>query len=944
MTISSDPQERHSHRPLISGPAAIFTAALLILAAIPAIGQECLEVRVVDPSGAQVPTAIVSIGGKSQPTDDSGIASFCGLGEGPQTVTVSAPGLQTTAQTIDRSVGPFTVALQLETVTSEVVVVGSRSAGREPLESPVPVELVIGERLRNSGHVETGRALQMLAPSFTFQSSAITDGTDSVRPATLRGLGPDQVLVLVNGKRRHNSALLHVLDTVGRGTAGTDMNSIPIGAIERIEVLRDGAAAQYGSDAIAGVINLVLKESPGFSFDQTWGQTYRGDGDVSTTSVSGGFGGEDGRFLHLTYERRDRGHTNRSGAWGWPFYNPVACGPGEQPSSTGFCLDPRESTVDRHVIQLGDADSDHHTMYYNGAIPLGDKANFYSFGGFSTRANSSPGFYRVPFIFDARIVYELHPEGFLPFINTDVDDMSFAAGVDWTTNSGWAFDLSVNHGRNAFDFLINNSNNASYGVTSPTEADAGGLQFDQTTVNFDISRLFEYTGRTMNLAFGGEFRRDGFGIRAGAPVSYLHCLDDPNSDKSVCRPDAPPGIQVFPGYRPSDAIDASRTNAAAYVDLEWVFGGKFLVGAAGRLERYSDFGSTINGKLAIRYDIAPSFAIRGGVNTGFRAPSLHQLHYSKIDTLSIESDEGNTVLAEVGTFPNSSEIVHALGVPALKEETSLNISGGIVARMGPTASLTVDAFRVQVDDRIVLSANFTAGDVESTAPTVAQAMRDTRISGAQFFANAAETVTSGIEFTFNSVHATRNGGVFDWGVSGSYFDTVLDANLRFPGSLSSIQHLLFAPADRAIIEDFQPNTRLQGTGEYRIGRVRFGGALRYFGSYTLWDTLGLVGRGQNQTFSGEWLTDMHFGVRLFQGCELSVGAQNLFNVYPDLNEFNDLFGTFLSDIAGAPFSNITDRNGSIIPGTESHGIFPFARTSPYGINGGYYYARVSVRF
>ncbi len=914
------------------------------LFARPAIGQECLIIRVVDPSGAPVPTATVTIGAVDQPTDDLGVANFCGLGNGPHSVTVSAPNLQTGVRTINQSVGSVTIALRLETVSSEVVVVGTRSEGREPLASPVPVELVIGERLRNSGHVETGRALQMLAPSFNFQSSAITDGTDSVRPATLRGLGPDQVLVLVNGKRRHNSALLHVLDSVGRGTAGTDVNAIPIGAIERIEVLRDGASAQYGSDAIAGVINLVLKNSPGFSSDTSWGQTYRGDGDVLTHSMHGGIANKNGAFLNLTFETRDRGHTNRSGAWGWPFYLPAECGPGEQPSSTGFCLDPRESTVGRHVIQLGDAETGHHTAYYNASVPLGDKLNFYSFGGFSVRDNSSPGFYRVPFIFNERIVYELHPEGFLPFINTDVDDLSFAAGMDWTTNSGWAFDLSVNHGRNEFDFLITNSNNASYGVNSPTEADAGGLRFDQTTFNFDVSRLFEYDGRTMNLAMGGEFRRDGYGIRAGAPVSYLHCLDDPNSDKSTCRPNAPPGIQVFPGYRPNDEVDASRTNAAAYLDLEWVFGDKFLVGAAGRFERYSDFGATINGKLSLRYDFTPSFALRGGVNTGFRAPSLHQLHYSKIDTLSVESDDGTSVLAEVGTFPNSSAIVQALEVPSLKEETAVNFSGGIVVKMGQTASFTVDAFRVQVDDRIVLSANFTAADVAGTAPTVAQVMQDTRISGAQFFANAAETVTSGVEFTLNSVHAFRNGGVFDWGVSGSYFDTNLGGELRFPASLDAIKDVLFAPADRAIIEDFQPNTRLQGTAEYRIRPVRFGGGLRYFGSYTLWDSLGLIGRSQHQTFGGEWLADAHFAVRLNEYLELMVGAHNLLNTYPDLNEFNDLFGTFLSDIAGAPFSNITDRNGSVIPGTESHGIFPYARTSPFGINGGYYYVRLSLGF
>ena len=917
---------------------------------LPAMGQECLTIGVVDPSGVPVASATVSIGAVNQPTDAAGVAIFCGLGTGPHEVTVSAPDFQTAKQTVDRSVGSVMIELGLETVSTEVDVVGvgTRSQGREPLASPVPVELVPGERLRNSGHVETGRALQMLAPSFNFQSSAITDGTDSVRPATLRGLGPDQVLVLVNGKRRHNSALLHVLDSVGRGTAGTDMNAIPIGAIERIEVLRDGASAQYGSDAIAGVINLVLKNTPGFSMDTSWGQTYRGDGDLFTNSIHGGFANENDAFINLTFETRRRDHTNRSGAWGWPFYNPVECspvvGPVLEPSSTGFCLASREPTVGRHVIQLGDAETKHYTAFYNASAPLSENVRFYSFGGFSTRDNSSPGFYRVPFIFDSRIVYELHPEGFLPFINTDVDDLAFAAGINWTTNAGWAFDLSVNHGRNQFDFFISNSNNASYGVNSPTEADAGGLSFDQTTFNFDVSRLFEYSGRTMNLAFGGELRRDGYGIRAGAPVSYLHCLDDPNSDKSACRPDAPPGIQVFPGYRPNDEAAASRTNTAAYTDLEWLFGGKFLVGVAGRFERYSDFGSTINGKLSSRYDFTPAFALRGSVNTGFRAPSLHQLHYSKIDTLSVESDDGTSVLAEVGTFPNNSEIVQALGVAALKQETAVNFSSGIVAKIGPAAALTVDAFRVQVGDRIVLSANFSADNVEDAAPAVAQVMRDTRISGAQFFANAAETVTSGVEFTFNSAHALPRGGVFDWGLSGSYFDTVLDADLRFPGSLASIKDLLFAPADRAIIEDFQPSTRLQGTAEYRIGRVRFGGGLRYFGSYTLWDALGLISRDQHQTFGGEWLTDVHFAVRLIKNTELILGAHNLFDVYPDRNEFNDLFGTFLSDLAGVPFSNITDRSGNVIPGTDSHGIFPYARTSPFGINGGFYYVRFNVRF
>ena len=918
--------------------------ATVTLAPSKLAGQDCLTIAVIDPSGAAVPTATVAIGAVQQPTDDVGRATFCDLGPAPHSVAVTAPYLEPRTRIVRQESGVVTVPLRLEVVSSDVVVVGSRIEGREPLDSPVPVELVLGERLRTSGHVETGRALQMLAPSFNFQSSAITDGTDSVRPATLRGLGPDQVLVLVNGKRRHNSALLHVLDSVGRGTAGTDMNAIPLGAVERIEVLRDGAAAQYGSDAIAGVINLVLKQESGFSMDTTWGQTYQGDGDTVTHSMNGGIAGENGSFLNLTYEFRDRGHTNRAGAWGWPFHLPVPCAEGEAPSSTGFCLDPREATVNRNVIRLGDADSRHHSMYFNAAQSLGDKVEFYAFGGYSERDNSSPGFYRVPFIFDERIVYELHPTGFLPFINTDVNDLSLAGGITWETQSGWLFDASVNHGRNDFAFHITNSNNASYGTASPTDADAGGLLFNQTTFNFEVARLFEQHKRTTNLALGAEFRRDGYGISAGAPVSYLHCLDDPQSNKSACRQDAPPGIQVFPGYRPTDATDSSRTNTAAWADVEWSFESGLTIGTAARVERYSDFGSTLTGKVSLRYDFAPALAIRGGLNTGFRAPSLHQLHYSKIDTLSVEGEGGESVRAEVGTFPNSSAVVQALGIGQLKEEKSLNFSAGTVARFGATTSFTADVFRVVVDDRIVMSANFSADVIESSAPSVAQTMRDGRIQGAQFFANAAQTVTSGVEFTLSSLHAFRGGGVLDWGVSGAYFDTELQDDLNFPSALAPISGLLFEPADRAIIEDFQPSLRLQMTIEHRIRRFRFGGGVRHFGSYTLWDQLALIAKSQNQNFSPKTVTDVHFAVRLSRVAELMVGAHNLFNVYPDRNEFNDLFGTFLSDIAGAPFSNISDRNGMVIPGTESHGIFPYARTAPFGINGGYYFTRLSLRF
>ena len=341
---------------------------------------------------------------------------------------------------------------------------------------------------------------------------------------------PDQTLVLVNGKRRHNSALIHVNTSVGRGTAGTDMNAIPIAAIERIEVLRDGAAAQYGSDAIAGVINLVLKSTPGFAMDTTWGQTFAGDGDTFMHSMHGGWANASGGFLNLTFETRLRGRTNRAGWSARTQYPLVDCaldapyaigvGAGNPGAGTpGRCFDPREYTFYRKNFRVGDADSEQYSVYYNAGIPIGKRATLYSFGGWTQRDNQSTGFYRRANV--SNTVTEFYPDGFLPEINTAVSDISFAVGIDFATVSGWNLDLSVNHGRNAFDFLITNSNNATYGTNSPRQADSGGPRFDQTAFNLDVSRQFEAAGRTTNLAFGTELRQDSYRIRAGEPFSYL---------------------------------------------------------------------------------------------------------------------------------------------------------------------------------------------------------------------------------------------------------------------------------------------------------------------------------------------------------------------------------------------------------------------------------------
>ena len=932
-------------------------SSLLLLAAsvtIPAVGQQGLQVRVVDPFDASVTNATVAIGDQEVPTDDSGVATFTGLGGGPHSVVVTAPEFAAAIQDVAESEGTVTIRLQLAVVSEVVDVqanVGTRSAGVRPLESSVPVELVLGERLRTSGQIETGRALQMQAPSFNFSSSTISDGTDALRPATLRGMGPDQTLVLVNGKRRHNSALLHVNTSVGRGTAGTDMNAIPIAAIERIEVLRDGAAAQYGSDAIAGVINLVLKSSPGFTMDTSWGQTYAGDGDTFVHSMNGGWASEEGAFFNVTFETRLRDRTNRAGWSGRRQYPYVECA-GDAPYATGSgagnpgagmpgqCFDPREYTFYRKNFRIGDADSDQLSTYYNTGIPLGQRATFYSFGGWTQRDNQSTGFYRRAN--QSNTVTEFYPDGFLPEINSNILDISFTSGIEFAATNGWNYDLSVSHGRNSFDFLITNSNNATYGTASPRQADSGGPRFDQTAFNFGASREFEGAERTTNVAYGLEVRQDRYGIRAGEPMSYLNCKDDPSvADKSACV-SAPAGIQVFPGFQRD--VDESRTNVGAYGDLEFLVSERFRMGVAGRFERYSDFGSALTGKLSLRYDFNPVFAVRGSVNTGFRAPSLHQLYFTNVSTQFVTNDDGVTVAQERGTYRNDSSVAKALGIPDLKEESSVNFSGGVVARISPTTSFTADAFRVDVRDRIVISGSFNRGKLAGI-PEAISGLDAVNATAAQFFTNAAKTVTSGMEFAFNSLQAFRNGSVLDLGVSGMLVNTELEGNVNAPALLVGLEDTIFGGQDRSILTEWQPNTRVQGTLEYRIGPLRVGGGVRYFGSYWVQEG-GSLGEkpcgsssfsssaigGSRQQFCGKVLTDIHVGIRMFKYSELTLGAHNLLNAVPDQNMVGQTRGGRLEDSSGR----------AII---ESPGIFLFSRrAAPFGFNGGYYYARYSIRF
>ena len=900
---------------------------------------EALKVVVQDQNGNAIPEARIQIGNQEQTTDESGAATFDDV-SGAQSLTVLAIGFSSKRINIAVGQTEATVVLAPVQTVDAVVVVGTRSIGRRALQAPVPIEVVDREQLSITGQSETGRVLQMLVPSFNFSSSTISDGTDALRPATLRGLGPDQTLVLVNGKRRHKSALLHVNTSVGRGTAGTDFNAIPSSAIERIEVLRDGAAAQYGSDAIAGVINIVLKDDVDTGdADLYWGQTYEGDGDTWNANANYGMKVGESGFLNLTAEWRDRYRTNRAGLTGVRQYDWVEEDPGrpgdavlETENDDGTVtekpvwFDSREYTFERQNFRIGDADSTQKVGFYNFGLPLAAGLELYSFGGHSSRQNNSAGFYRRANQAE-RTVTEIYPDGFLPEINTDIGDTSLALGVAWTHEAtDLNVDVSINHGLNTFGFLISNSLNASYGPSSPTSADAGGFELSQTAFNLDVTYPLDYQSSLVNLAGGVEFRREGYGIHAGEPLSWINA--------GLGADGAAGGIQVFPGFRPDNEVDENRTNIAGYADFESYLSGQpgtgLLVGAAVRGEQYSDFGATVTGKATARYDLTKQVAVRAAGSTGFRAPSLQQLYFNNISTqFKVDADDidkdGNTeelVALEVGTFRNDSDAARALGIPELKEETAFNVSGGFVLKPLEKAWLSIDGFLIQIDDRIVLSGSFSADNVAGLAAAGA--------SSAQVFTNVAQTRTQGVDVAAGYLHAFDNESLLNLRAAFTWADTEVIGDVDAPEILVGLEDTLFPSQERSMIEEWQPNTRINLSADYIVGDLTIGGALRYFGSYTVQE-----GSGDDparQTYGGKWLTDLQGNYQLNEGLSLTIGANNLLDQLPDPNE-----------IGQSRNGTLEDGRGQVI--VDSPGVFTYSRRSaPFGFNGGLYYAKLSYRF
>lgn len=759
----------------------------------------------------------------------------------------------------------------------EIVVVGSRNPKKSKLETAVPVDVVNLAKIRNTTpQTTTNDILTYLIPSFNSNRQSSADGTEHIDPASLRGLGPDQVLVLINGKRRHTTSLVNYQNTVGNGSVGTDLSAIPASAIKRIEVLRDGAAAQYGSDAIAGVINLVLKDNAGFEANATYDSTSRDDG--QTTNLNLNYGtkiGNKGGFINFTGEFNDRQKTNRSqnhnliifdqSAQGNFFAYEYADDPAQSRQIDDNLLAQNGLKRDDFNFQIGDAKIQNIQGFFNASIPLNDQIEFYASGGVSHRKGTGYGFRRLPSETES-VVASIFPFGFQPELNSVVTDLSSSFGFKFKFGE-WKLDLSNTIGENKFVYDVSNTNNFSLGDASPTEFKAGNHSFLQNTVNADISRLYKDIFSGLNVAFGAEYRYEKYKIVPGEEASYING-----------------GAQSFPGFSPLNEVNEDRNSVGVYADVEADITDKFLVGIAGRYEDYTDFGNTINGKLSLRYKILDNLFVRGAISSGFRAPSLHQQYFNNIATDVVDGE-----LLNSGIFRNDSEVAKQLGIPKLKEETSRNYSFGVVFSPTKQLHITADYYHIRIDNRIILTGNLGNDAYGEPVPELRNLFAQYGAQTGRFFTNAINTTTNGIDVVIDyDLNAGR--GKLNLSLLYNYNNNQVDNQLNnIPSIFIGQEDVYYGPQERSLIESNTPKHKGTFAVNYNIDKWNFLLRNTYFGEVVR-DGFPF---GGIQRHNGKVVTDLTIAYKITPKLQFALGANNLFDVFPDKQIYeNSYFGVF----------------------------------------------------
>ncbi|WP_233194549.1 TonB-dependent receptor domain-containing protein [Aquimarina sp. I32.4] len=862
-----------------------------------------------------LPGAKVAIEGtdKSTTTDVNGNYNF-DVDEGEYIITSSFVMYNPVSKTIDVKVGDTTkVDFVLETGFSidQPVSLGSRAKPKSLLKNTAAVDIISPQQLTNSSEVELSHILHYFIPSFHSTNQTIADGTDHIDPATLRGLGPDQVLVLVNGKRRHNSSLLNVNGTVGRGSVGTDFNAIPIASIERIEILRDGATSQYGSDAIAGVINIILKKQIEIiQLDNRVAINTKGDGFNVYSSANFGLKIGDEGYINVTAEYRERESINRSGNYTGTVYSD------DRDSDQGLIEENNffEQTgySDKQVMEIGSAATQNLALSFNGEVAMSDYAKFYMHGGRNYREGTSKGFYRFPKDQD-RVVLELFPNGFSPEILTDIQDDAITGGIRGIKNE-WNVDFSHSIGINRLDYTVNNSNNASMGIASPRTFYAGGFIYKQSTTNLDISRTFDWLSG-VNVAFGAELRVENYEIIAGEEASYINAGSTYITNVGEELPRIA-GAQVFPGFQPENELNRFRTNSSGYLDIEANMTDKLLIRGAARYEAYNDFGGNGIWKLSGRYRIKDGISARVGFSTGFRAPSLHQVFFQNVSTQFINGES-----VQVGTFNNESAVAtEAFDIGRLKPELSSHFSTGLSGKIRDNLTFSIDYYLINIEDRIVLSGRFEEGYEAILEPF--------NVSAAQFFTNAIDSKTSGVDMSlfYKTIVGT---GELNASLSANMTKTKVKGPIKVSQALAGQEEVLFNREEIARVEYAQPNYKINSILSYDVGQFGFQMVNTLFGKVKFihpddadsqnWIVNDFTGNieTRDQTFSPKLVTNAAISYQINDYIKCSVGGNNIFNVYPDKHTHAD--------------------------NTENGNFRYSRRVQQFGVNGANYYMRLLLR-
>jgi iron complex outermembrane receptor protein len=827
-----------------------FTIAFMFMLPLGLMAQT-IKGKVTDKSGNTIPYMNVLVQGTSTGTTTSDAGEFSlAVKSLPVTLVLSSMGFET--KTVKVTTSDFiTITVQEASEgLDEVVITGNRIKPRTILDSPVPIDNIDVAELVKSGQPTLDRMLTFKVPSFNSQNQAISDATAHYDPADLRGLGPSRTLVLINGKRKNQSAQVYLNRTPGKGEVGVDLKSIPTAAIERVEVLRDGASAIYGSDAIAGVMNIILKKDVEYStFTSSAGLTSEQDGFNFSSDFNTAYTFGEGGFVNITLGYYKQETTNRAG---------IASDVGSTPRDIAWLAENPTAgmTVGQPAMEKKD-------FFVNMEHPIGDDSTLYSFHGVTTRIGQSFAYYRAPYwrndVADSNFITRDAADfiGYQPTFETKINDHINALGIRFPIAEGWNADASVTYGANDVDVTVNNSVNRDYladNGTSPRSFNPGGYTFSNIVGNFDVNTLLT---KSLGLAVGMEFKQEIFKAIEGNPLSYYGA-----------------GSDSFAGIKPAEAGKWSRNNLALYSQLEYDVSDKLLLGIAGRYENYTDAGSNFSWKANGRYKLGEKGAFRASYSGGFRAPTLHQSHIT-LSQYIIVAGSAEPLLQ--GTLANDNPAVQALGVPTLTHEISENLSAGLTYKFNRNFSGSIDFYQINVDDRVLFTSQIGSDGDASTTNPVEQILEDNNVVAVQVFINAGDTKTTGTDIVLNYRNIEMGEAKLHASFAANFNETTFKA-INTPKTIADAGYDIFDRQEQGLITNSRPKSKMilglnyiNDKWDISFNNTRFGQV-----------TITAPSDGIDQELAAKISTDFGFGYKLTDMITFNANINNIFDVYPDV--------------------------------------------------------------